>query len=355
MTIGANLLARIADIFSFNQYSNRNLIVDGAKEFWNSGVGTPVNVTAGYSTNALYINAPGTGGTATYAHSQAAAAPGSRLGVPRTGLNFGTWVQTVASTGNVAARTSPQIACRIEDVNTTEGLSLTFSVWLWVNSGTLTVGQVSHIQGFGSGGSPSANVNTLVPVNWVLTTTPKRFSVRLDIPSASGKTLGTTDFGWLQVEIDYPTGSTYTINDGWWQLEVCSPQSSSDINGAGGAPTWFEYRGQAAEWARVARYWQTMNIAGNQAFAVGMINSASGGFAEQAIPGGIMRKIPSVTASNGLGSIQANGVFSSVGIAATSDRTYQTQVNFSSGGVSGQAFLTTANAAGSTIFFDARL
>ena len=274
MSLIANALARLADIFDFVPYSNRNLFVDGAKDAWNISGGTSaaLTTTGAYGPNVLQIVSAGVGGSGSYGRANAAPGPYTRLGWPRGPNNFGTFSQSVASTGTLATRTGPVMAMRIEDVNYLEGGSITFSVVLNNQSGTdVTITQLAAIQNFGSGGSPSANVATIIPVNWLVpadSTIWKRYSARIDLPSAAGKTMGTSNtVGWTQIEIDLPVGRTFVIQDAFWQAEFCSPDAP-----ATGLPTAFEYRGQAAEQARIERYYEQWI---NSQFAVGGLNSAT--------------------------------------------------------------------------------
>jgi hypothetical protein len=236
--------------------SNRNLLVDGAKEQWSATSSALANVYA-YTANVMYAASAGLSGVAQY--NQLPFSPGgySRLGVTGGLRYYGGWAQTTASTGTLAAFTGPQLSSPpIEDPEQTEGRSVTLSVWLCCTVGSATIQQITIGQNFGVGGSPSASVTTIVPVNWVLTPNWQRYSVRCDVPSCSGKVYGTTYRGHARFTLWYPIGSTYTINDMGWQAEVCSPLASSDINGKGGFPTQFEYRGQAVEMARTLRYYE---------------------------------------------------------------------------------------------------
>jgi hypothetical protein len=247
-------LSSLLGLFGGNQnsygipLSNRNYFVDGNID---SIIASSVVVAAtGSSNNAatMYYGIAGAtnGGTLSAAWT---------LGYDPVGMtspvaNSLVWTQTTAPT------TAPSITQRVENVQTLQGRSATFSCWLWCASGTQTITNIQTLQHFGNGGSPSVDVSVNVPVNWVLTTTPQRFSVRLNIPSVVGKTLGTTaNTHYLQVYLQYPIAANYAISTTQWQLEQSSPNSSSDINGNGGDPTAFEYRGQQAELARVQRYY----------------------------------------------------------------------------------------------------
>jgi hypothetical protein len=94
-------------------------------------------------------------------------------------------------------------------------------------------------------------VQTNVTVNWTVTATPQRFSVLINVPSISGKTIGTGGYSTSYIEpiVYLPFGTTFSILSNQWQLEQCSPNAP-----ATGYPTAFEYRGQQAEAARVLRY-----------------------------------------------------------------------------------------------------
>jgi hypothetical protein len=252
----AQNLADLSQLFQVAPLANRNYIVDGAKENWSNNASVPI--PNAYSPCVLYLANAGAGGVGNYGRSIAGAGPVGRLGWPRAGNNFSTFTMTTASTGSLAARTCPYQATRIEDVNILESGSFTFSITLSA-AAPVTITQLALAQNFGSGGSPSPNVMTLVPINWPVTTTWQRFSVRLDIPSIAGMTMGTTDTkGWTQIEIDYPVGSTYAISDGFWQLEACPPGAP-----AAGLPTPFEYRGQQAELARTQRLYLTKSVRTN--------------------------------------------------------------------------------------------
>lgn len=245
-------LLSLVGLYSTMPLSNRNYIVDGNFDQWTATSGT-VGVST-YVAATMYRTYTGAGGAANV--SQNLWTLGTDL-IPWTspttsGLNF---QQTVASTGT-PPNNSPAIQHYIEDVRTLNGRSSTFSLWLLCTSGTVNITNILASQYFGTGGSPSPTVQINTPVNWTVTGTFKRFSVRVDWPSINGKTEGTNKDSHLQIGIWLPGGQTFGVVTAQWQLEQSSPQSSSDIAGSGGAPTAFEYRGQQAELARVQRYYE---------------------------------------------------------------------------------------------------
>jgi hypothetical protein len=337
--------------------SNRNFIVDGAKEQWSIAQGTTQPIPVGPSGAVMYYAQAGTGTVGTYGRGIAGPGPVGRLGWPRAGNNYSEIIVTTPCTGSIAARTCPNQYTRIEDVNILESGSFTFSVTL-ANAGASSVNitQLNVGQNFGTGGSPSANVNTQFPVNWVLPAdnTWRRYSARVDIPSIAGKTIGTNgnQTSWTQIEIDYPVGVVFDIKDCFWQLEPCSPLAP-----AAGWPTAFEYRGQAAEAQRVARYYQslTYTFAQQGIGSAGMVMSATSGNAWMPFPAGPMRISPTISSINPLGAGLIVGSTTSVTLQTVNP----SQVQFSlagSGLTPGQTWYVAAgNTVPNTIVFDARL
>ena len=79
---------------------------------------------------------------------------------------------------------------RIESVRRLSNKTVTLSFWARATSGTPKIGY-NWTQFFGSGGSPSAQVNFNSGATAALSTTWTRYSITVAVPSASGKTLGT--------------------------------------------------------------------------------------------------------------------------------------------------------------------
>jgi hypothetical protein len=125
-------------------------------------------------------------------------------------------------TGNAAAGAFSEIVQRIEDVRRLSGKTITVSFWA-KGSTTLNLG-VWLQQNFGSGGSPSGNVN----VNGqtvAITATWTRYNVQIAVPSISGKTLGSVaSTSYTQVGFAFSSGATNAtllgvgVQSGTWQL-----------------------------------------------------------------------------------------------------------------------------------------
>jgi hypothetical protein len=94
----------------------------------------------------------------------------------------------------------------IESVRTFAGQTVTLS--LWAKANTAASFAVDLYQQFGSGGSPSAQVD-VAGSKTAVTTSWARYSFTFSIPSISGKTIGTNDNDHLGLRIWSSAGSTY--------------------------------------------------------------------------------------------------------------------------------------------------
>lgn len=120
---------------------------------------------------------------------------------------------TYVCTGSGGAGDFQQLVQKIEDVRRLANQTVTVSFWAVATSGTPKLG-ANIYQSFGTGGSPSAGVQG-TGQSVTLSTTWARYSLTFSVPSASGKTLGTTagtDF--TQLSFWFSTGSTYATASG---------------------------------------------------------------------------------------------------------------------------------------------
>ncbi|AAQ63342.1 tail fiber protein [Burkholderia phage BcepNazgul] len=235
--------------------TGRNRFVDGNVDSWQ--IGTSFNLAAATDqyTADMWRAISGTGGATTV--SRITATPES---APK-------WIDSsrrykLRFNQTTAASSAPQLYQNIEGVNTFSGRSVTVSTTLVAAAAANLVTAIQVVQNFGSGGSPASSVVTLKNVTWSVGTTESRFSVRVDIPSIAGKQLGTNGDDKLQVAFVLATGITFTLDFSQLQIEESDPASSSDVNGLGGAPSPFEYRGLALETARVKRYIERLDGSG---------------------------------------------------------------------------------------------
>jgi hypothetical protein len=136
------------------------------------------------------------GGTVTY--SAQTFTPGTAPVAGYEAINFARLVNASQS----AAGDYSVLFQRIEDVRTFAGQTVTLSFWAKAGSGTPKIG-VSLLQNFGSGGSSTVYTASTAPT---ITTSWARYSFTLNVPSISGKTVGSSSF--LEVAITTSAGTT---------------------------------------------------------------------------------------------------------------------------------------------------
>lgn len=250
----AQNLANLSQDYGVIPMSCRNYIVDGACEYVQGGATVLSGNTSAYTCNMMWLGGAGVNGAATI-NNQSARTNGLGGDSGTNGLYAHS--QTTASTGSMATYDLPCMFQRVEFVNKLAGKSVTLSMKLLVASGSVTVPGVFCRQSMGTGGSPSPNTTLDKAVSWNVTTTQKKFSVRLDLPTVQALTLGTNNNDFTSFGVFFPPNWTGTMYVTEVQVEISRPNSSSDLNGAGGEPTAFEYRGWSAEYARIMRYYET--------------------------------------------------------------------------------------------------
>ena len=122
---------------------------------------------------------------------------------------------------------SPGIGQRIEDARSLAGKTVTLSFWA-SSAANLTTRNISLTQYFGSGGSPSASVQTVLSSGVSVTSTWTFYTLTASLPAVTGKTLGTDNISYLQLDIFLPINSTYTFNITNVKLEVGSFATTFD-------------------------------------------------------------------------------------------------------------------------------
>jgi hypothetical protein len=215
----------------------RNRIINGNFDFWQRGTSFSVTTTNTYTADRWLVFFDGTGATRTI--SQQSFTPG-QTDVPNEPKYFLRFAQSVAGSGS----TFNSLDQRIEDVRTFAGQQVTLSFWAKA-AASATMPNVQLIQGFGTGGSPSANTSTTVTSNVAVTTSWQRFSYQVNVPSISGKTLGTsTNNSTIALVLTMPLNATFTIDIAQVQLEP------------GTVATPFERRPIGTELALCERYYE---------------------------------------------------------------------------------------------------
>ena len=191
-----------------------------------------------------------------------------------------------------------QLTQAIEDVRTLAGQTATISFWAKASSGTPKI-SVEVIQRFGSGGSPSADVQTYAG-QVTISTSWARYSITVAVPSISGKTVGTTvntssttwSF-WLSAGTNFNarTGSLGVQNNTFqiWGVQVETGAVATPFQTATGT--------LAGELAACQRYYQHL-LTGTKAIGIGHYYSstAAGAYAYLTVE---MRTTPTLSATSG--------------------------------------------------------
>ena len=188
--------------------AGKNKIINGDFGIWQRGASFSNPSSLAYTADRWAIYYDGSGATRTI--SQQAFTTGA---APVSGYEssfFYRYAVSVAGSGN----TANLLRQYIENVRNFAGQTATVSFWAKA-SANITVPSVGTTQNFGTGGSPSAGVDTGFATNIAVTTSWQRFSFTANIPSISGKTLGTNNDTSLELRFFLPAGSSTFTFDIW--------------------------------------------------------------------------------------------------------------------------------------------
>jgi hypothetical protein len=186
--------------------SFKNKIINGGFDIWQRATSLSSTTTGDqFLADRFFFTRYGTG---TYSASRQAFTPGNNI------INYESQYflrLTTSVAGDVG------IAQKIEDVRTLAGQTATLSFWAKTSSNS-TIQQIYFIQNFGSGGSTEVVSSNSVSQDILSTTSSwTRYTSTVNIPSISGKTVGTSSS--LMIRID-PSQSFVGDFDIWGiQLE----------------------------------------------------------------------------------------------------------------------------------------
>lgn len=146
---------------------------------------------------------------------------------------------------------------RIESVQRFSGENVTFTFYAKASgAGALSV---EFTQDFGTGGSPSSDVN-IAGGKFTLTTSWVKQSATIAIPSISGKTLGSNGDDFLAFRIWYTAGSTYdSRTDSLGHQNLTVDISNVQVE-SGSISTNFEIRSLAIEQLLCERYYEVVQV-----------------------------------------------------------------------------------------------
>jgi hypothetical protein len=135
--------------------------------------------------------------------------PGAAPVAGYEGTNF----LRIVTSGQTAAGVFTDVRQAIENVRVFAGQTATFSFWAKANTGTPKIA-LELSQSFGTGGSPSAPVNTYGG-QVTLSTSWARYSLTVAVPSISGKTIGTiANTSYLHAKFIVSAGSDFNARTG---------------------------------------------------------------------------------------------------------------------------------------------
>jgi hypothetical protein len=173
-----------------------NRIINGAFDFWQRGTSS---TAAGYLADRWYNDL--SGGTVTT--SRQSFTLGDTLGT-----NNPTFFLRQTVSGQTLASHSALVLQNIEGLRSYAGQTITVLGWARRSSGSGNMA-VECYQYMGSGGSPSADVSAIGVTTVTLTSSFAPFAVTMNIPSLSGKTLGTNGNDFLRLNFWTSAGSNY--------------------------------------------------------------------------------------------------------------------------------------------------
>ena len=236
MTTAAELASYASSFPSF-----RNRIINGNFDIWQRGTS---QTSAGYGSADRWVNLHA-GSTKTASQQAFTAGQTDVPGNPKYYLRH--VVSSVAAAANYV--TSYQ---KIEGVDTLSGQTATVSFWAKADSNKNIA--TEFFQYFGSGGSPSSQVNAIGVTTHSLTTSWQKFTATVAIPSISGKTIGSDGNDYLGFVFFFDAGSdwnsrTNSLGQQSGTFDIAQIQLEE-----GTVPTPFEHRPYGTELALCQRY-----------------------------------------------------------------------------------------------------
>jgi hypothetical protein len=220
----------------------RNRIINGNFDFWQRGTSTS---SAGYLADRWTTTLTGS----TVATSRQAFTVG-QTDVPYEPTYY---LRNVV-TSSAGASNKCNLQQRIESVRQMAGQTATLSFWAKADAAKNIA--VEFVQNFGTGGSPSSEVTGTGATTCALTTSWQQFSVSVDVPSISGKTLGTNSDDYLGVIFWFDAGSDFNFRTNSLGQQSGTFDIAQVQLEAGSVATTFEVRPSGIELALCQRYYE---------------------------------------------------------------------------------------------------
>jgi hypothetical protein len=229
----------VSSMSGINRTGFKNYIINGNFDIWQRGVSSFGLTTSSKYTADRWIAVLGTGAVGDVSQNPFTVGQGLVPNEPAFFLRFNITTQASAL-GNTFKQ-------YIEDVRSLAGKTVTLSFWAkaGANLSNIIVGCYQH---FGTGGAPSATVDTQITTNAQFTNAWQKFTYTFTIPAIAGKTIGSNNNSYLAIYLVLPTGTTYYVDLAQVQLEE------------GPVATQFECRHPALELFLCQRYYEIVSF-----------------------------------------------------------------------------------------------
>ena len=270
----ARQLADLGNVYDDGALSNRNLIINGSMAISQRSLSVSSLTGTGYKTvDRIRIN--GSGGT--YNQSQQTVTVGGETGLP---VQFTKFLRHECTVGN----DNHILMNRTEDVSKFVG---TMKLSFYAKGSGADVLAVKFHQAFGSGGS--ADIYTSAQ-SFTVTSTWQRFEFNIVMPSITGKTVGTGNYGSVLF------GQDSSNSTAAWTLDITGLQWEH-----GDTATPFEHKNVGQELSDCQRYFETRDFH-QQVFARG--NTSGTGDVNTYLPFLVKKRaVPSVSQISGSSNI----------------------------------------------------
>jgi hypothetical protein len=175
--------------------------------------------------------------------------------------NEPTYFCRLAVTTSAGANNNVILSQRIESVRSFAGQSATISFYAKADAAKPIA--LEFVQFFGTGGSPSSVITSIGSQKFNLTTSWQKFTATISVPPISGKTIGSNDNDYLEVNIYLDAGSNFNSRTGTLGQRSGTFDIAQVQIEAGSVATPFERRPIGAELALCQRYYQTFGQGAN--------------------------------------------------------------------------------------------
>ncbi|MCW1839432.1 hypothetical protein [Prosthecomicrobium hirschii] len=311
----------------------RSALINGGFDVWQRGTSFSTPASGSYTADRWRVYCDGTPGT--YTVSRQAFTLG-QTDVPGEPTSWLRWVQSVVTSGATALRLQQPI----EDVRRFAGQTVTvLGRMKCVNTRTITPRLSQY---FGTGGSPSATVDT-AGAAWVTVPGPTAiwtyYASVIQVPSLAGKTIGTNGDSALIFSLGLPLTQVQTLDIAELAL----------IPGALAATV--DWPTPAEELAACRRYYQ-LATATSALGALGTGRATGTTAADLVVPliAPMRGAVPTVTSINAVSTLRVSGTaLSALSLAGHSDNAVRLTGTVASGLTAGQALLLEGVSAGDGI------